>query len=194
MKNILITLILLFGAMYCNAQQVELTLKDGTKFESEVETISSKAILTKKGLYKYDQIQSVEFIIENPRHQKYYDKITAAGVEVSFRSDSDGNYLGTQQQLDSSDTLQMAKTAFGPVNNPGNVEKELATLKYKLDMFRTQRTTGKGLQLAGLAVSTLAFVITDEDGNANVGVAIGGSVLSLIGFFIDMGASQHLRQ
>lgn len=181
MKKLTAILLLLTVTSSAIAQMATIRLKAGEEKRVVIKAHSSEALFTDQGNIKYSELASVDFDKENTGDKNLYEKLAAAGVQVSF-----GNRVKAIE-----------------IQSPLIVNQQQQPITIDIDKFREQRNLGKALQFVGVATLAASIVLAnryakkadDPDAKAPPEALpmIGLGVMGL-GIVIDIDASRHLKK
>lgn len=147
------------------AQEIMIFKKDGSTISGKVVATSSTSI----------------FLPNQTIFVKDVDKVNI----LSFGPDSDSFSL----YLSKVGLLKESVNQI-PLNTQGS-DFTLKEITIAIEAFREERQLGKGMQMLGIIATAGSVIIGGKEGQA---FAIGGGLVSTIGFVIDLGAGRHLKK
>lgn len=186
MKLILTVSLLLFASIAI-AQPAVVVLKTGEMDTVNIKSRTNNKITTSAGEYVYGEISTIFFEEKNDKLNGMYQAYTDKGITVRF--------TGQPIATDVPSPVIVNPDAVVTASQPGARDKtDLIVLH--LTNFNKTRVAGKGLQMAGLVLSTLAAVSAAGGGDPGTVKAMGliGGGLGLVGFITDISASSHLKK
>lgn len=181
----LTSILLLTTVVTCAwAQTATIRLKPGDEKRVTIKAHSSETLFTDQGNIKYSDLASVDFDKENPTDKSLYEKLAAAGVQVSF-----GNHVKAIE-----------------IQSPLIVNQQQQPVTIDIDKFREQRNLGKAFEFVGVAVLAASIFLnnryakelgkdinTDAKPPSEYLPLIGLGAMG-IGIIIDIDASRHLKK
>lgn len=200
--KLFIALLLTVFFYHCNAQvdttkfkQVSIIKRDGTLIETVIKSVMRNEINTDAGTIPIKEIRSMNFINRVKGDRSFYEKLEDNYITVKF------DYIPKVG-------LNGQNIALLPYQN-------ITTLNKSLNEFRIQRSTGKGMQLLGAAITGLSLGVQalynkqyadaieayyarptgaiPKSKNVPSSVYFLGVGFSIIGFGIDWSAGKHLK-
>jgi len=174
MGLVMATFIIAFMAVsQCHAQQVTITKKDGSVIDSRIIATSTTSLFYPNGNVLISELQSVDIKETGSSADVLSALLIKNKVPVTIQ--------GTTNQ-----TIEQQILKATPK------QADLTMVVNSIEKFRTQRQTGKALEMLGMIAVGASILITD-DADLQKGLVIGGAALSTVGFIIDLDAGKHLR-
>ena len=175
MKNLLIAVLLLMGYA-ASGQVATVVYKDGSHKTVKIISSANTELNTDAGTIKFDELTSVAIPYED---KNLAEKLHQFGVMMLV----DGNEVKVTT----------------PLYLKPNVTEDVSMreLSESIERFRVQRTNGKVLQLLGVVAVGAGLIIATGDSpkiNTIKPIYIGGTILSTVGFIIDLDAGNRLKR
>jgi hypothetical protein len=180
MKKLLPLLFLLI-ATAAYSQPAVITLKNGSKLDTNISALTSNEVYTADTRYYFDEIDGISFYQNNAKFRNIYKTLEDNGISVSFIEENDSMY--PQNERNFKEKILQATETPDP-------------LYVGLENFRRSYQTGTSLMAAGLGIS-IAAVLLSATGNIDAeatGILSAVSGLSFgTGIFVMAGAGKHLK-
>jgi len=166
---------LLFVATMVNAQPAILKNKTGKLDTLVINYLLKYEMATSKGDFFYTDVEKLTFFEKDERFQDTYNFYQNKGITVDFTAAAIPHDIMSPVQLTK------------PITDAD-------LIVFHLSRFNKTRLAGKGLQAAGLLLSTVSAVavVNWKDTETVRSLAVVGGLASVVGFIVDFTASQHL--
>jgi hypothetical protein len=146
------------------AQEIKITKKDGSIISDKVVATSSTSIFVSNQTISVKEISKVDVLSSGPDADSFLVYLSKVGL---------------------------ANENMSPIILNPDSGFTLKELNIAIEDFRAERQLGKGMQMLGILATAGSVILGGKKGQS---LAIGGGLVSTIGFVIDLGAGRHLKR
>ncbi len=200
-----VLMLLMFVGFAASAQQILLTKKDGEKIETAIVGRSNDILFITNNQIHFSDIAEVAFAGYDSDANELHRYLKSRNIIVTY------SYKVGALSSDSTITVKPVSSVM--VNTPEEMSKNavigIEQLRNSLESYRSQRSTGKFMQVAGILITSGAAALQAKYNNDNLanlakpkyepkyvapGVYMVGGLVGAIGFVVDWNAGSHLRK